>query len=50
MLPRPGSTPRRVKLSPSTALRAAIRTSQPSVIVTPTPYAAPLIAAITGFG
>ena len=37
VLPRPGSTPRRAKLSPSTALRAAIRISQPSVIVTPTP-------------
>ena len=44
-----GTIPRRTKTKPKRASSAARRTSIGSVIVTPTPTAAPLIAAITGF-
>ncbi len=50
VLPSPGSRPSLVNVKPSLAVSAAMRMSQGSVIVTPTPIAAPLIEAITGLG
>ena len=44
-----GTIPRRAKTNPNFAASLAIRTSIGSVSVTPTPTAAPLMAAITGF-
>ena len=43
-----GTSPLRVKTAPNFASVEAIRTSIGSVIVSPTPTAAPLIAAIDG--
>ena len=44
------NTPRLAKFNPNTASVLASRTSHPSVMVTPTPNATPLIAAMTGLG
>ena len=44
-----GTSPRRAKMKPILAPRAAIRTSIGKVMVMPTPTAGPLIAAIDGF-
>ena len=49
MLHASGTMPRREKTNPMRAWVDAMRMSIGSVMVTPTPTAAPLIAAITGF-
>ena len=49
LLQASGTIPRRAKTKPNLAFSLAIRTSMGSVMVTPTPTAGPLIAAITGF-
>ncbi len=49
LLQASGTMPRRAKTKPNFAFSLAMRTSMGSVMVTPTPTAGPLIAAMTGF-
>jgi hypothetical protein len=49
LLAASGTSPRRANTKPKRAVVDAMRTSIGSVMVTPTPTAGPLMAAITGF-